>query len=421
MDTSLMSVKLTLDQKSFPFTGESISIGRAADNVLSLPEETRIEAHHVVLRCLHNRWLIEGVDATTIQIANGRPANFGWLNSGDQIRLTPEGPNLLFETLSPVPTLCSPVSIPAIAAPSATDSAPRISSAIKQSTPATSTDVTRVGIAATVCLLGLLLIVGIWRLNTSPVDAASENLAQTEFLSAPSPETLDSSPAPIITPPRSTPTPSRLDPRDLLVLIGIGNLQAEARPHLLGVGWLTGPKTAVVGRELGQALSGILKMAKEENEPLQTCVIQGIPLEIESIEHPSACPEISLLQLKDLAEWSVSLSAHWEPVTGTEIERMRARKEPLHYFSYTALPRSQHSGTHKLSLVAFDPEVIDFDSEPAQFLYEQRQHTFKSAAETPLERGGLILNEQGRILGMVALNARVIWTTELEPALPSIP
>lgn len=211
------------------------------------------------------------------------------------------------------------------------------------------------------------------------------------------------------------------DPQEYLVLIGVGDLATDNRPLLLGIGWLWDERTAVISRTLGDALSELVAATRLEGAPRQVCVIQGVPLEVTEIASPADCPEISVLRLKESAELLVPARKRWLTVNATDIERRRVRKRPLTHVSYEMLPRSPGSlGKHGLSLHAYDPDVVKTTSEDARFLYEQHRHILRPLGTTArLERGGLVVDEEGRIVGMILLDASAVWTETLQRALAS--
>lgn len=75
---------------------ETISIGRAPSNQISLPEDTRLAPVQAVLKLVAGRWIIESREGGPIRVGAGRPTQFAWLNSGDVIQLTESGPEITF-------------------------------------------------------------------------------------------------------------------------------------------------------------------------------------------------------------------------------------------------------------------------------------------------------------------------------------
>lgn len=221
---------------------------------------------------------------------------------------------------------------------------------------------------------------------------------------------------PVVAPDKPAPT---ADPQECLVLIGIGDLRSDNRPHILGVGWLWNDRTAVVPRTLGDTLSELVVATGREGQPRQACVIQGVPLEVGEITHPSGNSEISLVHLKQPAELAAPMSQRRRRVTAADIERLRSRSKSLSYLSYAPLPRSPKlRGTHGFSLHPYDPESVRLTTEAARMLYEQRRHLLKSDdPATRLERGGLLLDPDQKIVGMTLLDSSIVWTDALEAAL----
>ncbi len=220
--------------------------------------------------------------------------------------------------------------------------------------------------------------------------------------------------------PPNEPKVANWDPASYLVLIGIGDIKSDNRPHLLGVGWLYDEKTAIVPRELGKILQQLVKATQDQGLPRQACVVQGVPLEVASIDSPTNCPQLSLLRLKEPGELAIPARERWSIVNETNIERRRARSKaaPIRYVSFAALPKaSSNSGAHGLSLIAYDPERVKTSEAEAHFLYERQSHVLRtSGAEERLERGGILVDESGRILGTVVSDSSVIWTEALQRA-----
>lgn len=399
-----MLISLTLDHQAYRFDSDTIPIriGTAVENEISRPNDARLAPLHAVVRSINGRWMVESSGKEQIRIGNRRPVPFAWLNPGDVIRLTESGPDIIFEPLVPL-------SLP-------TDNSPAEQSQLpEQNSPSpvsTSKGVSPSAIGA--ILIPLILIAAVWGFWPRPAVKNNETA---------SPETtVQTIPEPVASPVPQAVAAKQTDPADHLVLVGIGDLSSDNRPHLLGVGWLYDEQTVVVPRYLGDTLTQLVAATKRDGAPRQACVIQGIPLEVRTIDSPSGSAEISLLRLTQSAVLTVPAREHWVPVTAADIERRRAKSnaKPIRYVSYATLPRfSGNQGKHGLSLLAYDPELIKTTEEEARFLYEERRHILKSAdPATRPERGGLLVDEENRIIGMTLLDSSVLWTSAMQDAFP---
>lgn len=411
-----MSVKLTIERQTLQFDTDSVGIGSAADNLIALPGDNRLAPRHAVLKSVNGRWILEVLDGCPVRIGDGRPVRFAWLNSGDVIHLTETGPELQFEAAT--------TSAPrvAVSAPPKTPEQPTLPAVSKASFQTAETNAyTRSPTAADKppanaesrrhalkALIGgglALVLVGVaWAVWPRNDNAAPPPVVSTD------PQT------PVVAPEQPAPA---ADPLECLVLVGIGDLRSDNRPHILGVGWLWNDRTAVVPRTLGDTLSELVVATGREGEPRQACVIQGVPLEVGEITHPSGNSNISVLNLKQPAELASPMSQRWRRVTATDIERLRSRGKSLSYLSYAPLPRSSKlRGSHGFSLHPYDPETVRLTTDEARLLYEQRRHLLKSDdPATRLERGGLLLDPDQKIVGMTLLDSSIIWTDALEAAL----
>lgn len=91
-----MSLVVACGNQRFTVTGDEALIGRDAACAISLPEDSRLAARHAALRMIGGRWLIEARGDAMLQVGTEAPSRLGWLNDGDVIRLTPGGPELVF-------------------------------------------------------------------------------------------------------------------------------------------------------------------------------------------------------------------------------------------------------------------------------------------------------------------------------------
>jgi hypothetical protein len=423
-----MSVELTIERQTYRFDADAVSIGRGTENHVSLPNDVRLKDRHVVLRKVSGRWIVESGVGGTVCIGNGRPVSFGWLNSGEVVHLTEAGPDLLFIlTQASPPTTGTPVAEPpgSIVARTMSVTSPRIpmirnanTSSASLSPKADAPD-QPVNLAAgiqqpmTILIIGLILIAG-FGITLWIVPGSTQKIQQ----SAPD------SPAPIAQSlrPRDDASHAIIDPTEFLVLIAIGDLSSDNRPHVLGVGWLWDPQTVVISRTLGKTLFELASKSVEKGTPRQPCVIQGIPLEIEQLKAPTGCPSVCVLRLKDAAQLSMPARAIFRHVTAADVERMRHQGKSLKYISYATFQRSPKMiGNHGFSLQPYDPEIIHLKAEDARLVYEQRSHMLKgNDSGVRLERGGLLVDPDQKIVGMTLLDSTVVWTDCLEQSLNNL-
>lgn len=414
-----MPVKLTIERQTLQFETDSVGIGSATDNLIALPGDARLAPRHAVLKSVNGRWILEVLDGCPVRIGDGRPVRFAWLNSGDVIHLTETGPELQFEappSSSPQVAATAPASPPVTATPPfkapETKATPRTPAATLPAAPP-------------VAAVESAVSAGTWRPTPKLLAGGALSLALVAVVWGIWPRNDHAAPAPVVppTPKPETVAPAKpapsADPQECLVLIGIGDLRSDNRPHILGIGWLWNDRTAVVPRTLGDTLSELVVATGREGEPRQACVIQGVPLEVGEITHPSGNSNISVLNLKQPAELASPMSQRWRRVTATDIERLRSRGKSLSYLSYAPLPRSSKlRGSHGFSLHPYDPETVCLTTDEARLLYEQRRHLLKSTdPSTRLERGGLLLDPDQKIVGMTLLDSSIIWTDALEAAL----
>ena len=178
----------------------------------------------------------------------------------------------------------------------------------------------------------------------------------------------------------------------------------------------------MVSRTLGDALSELVAITKQEGSPRQACIIQGVSLEVKEIIPLAGCQDVSVMILKDPAELSVAACHAWQRVTAIDVERMRQRGKSFSFLSYAALPRSPNiTGEHGFSLSTYDPEAVRLQTQEVKFLYENRIHLLKeSDSSERLERGGLLIDQDQKIVGMALLDSTVVWTDTLEKLLGNL-
>ncbi len=444
-----MSIKVTVERQTLCFDSDTIGIGRSPDNQVAFPNDTRVAPRHAIIRLVSGRWIVEACDGWAIRIGNGRPTQFGWINPGDVIRLTESGPELVFEPivtgavsgtpvvarlpgsagtdaaarLAPVPPSQKPATPEAIPAKPMIASMPVSVSppAKSQSVPAAAELPARkpISMAAVVTSCAVIFVVAcsavavraLWSPTPEPPDAKSPVVSEEPDSKR------DSGVAPAVAP---SPVPiKQADPQEFLVLVGFGNLKSDDRPHVLGVGWLWDPQTAIVSRRVGEAIKVIEDDAVSSGSGRQGCVIQGISLPIASIRYPADCPDISILQLKEPARLSVAAREQWQRVNYSDIEVKRMQGKRLTYVSFDTLPRSTSvQGKHDFPLCEYDPETCRQKTGVAHLEEHKPRHFLKSTeTQTHLERGGLLIDDAGKIVGMTQFDSSIVWTETLERAL----
>lgn len=420
-----MPVELTIDHRKFRFETDPVRIGRAAENEICLPEDHRVAPYHAVLRQVSGQWIIQSSDGGPVCIEDGRPVRLAWLNSGDVVRLTEAGPDLLFVLMKSAPPKSAPIppvrppAVPTAPARRMDKAAPPPSAKSRTGAPESASP----SVAPAVLLFGTILTLGLaaglaivfvgWK-NSSQLNRHVEQAeAQAPTL-------------PVLVPNEATNVDeanevkkTAIDPSEYLILVGIGDLRSDNRPHVLGVGWLWDERTAVIPRTLGDALSELVAFAESKGSPRQACVIQGIAFEVDKITSPPRCQKISVLRLKEAAALPARADDICRHVTAIDVERMRVHGKTFNSLSFAPFPKSPNiSGTHGFSLTAYDPEFVHIHSNVARLLYEQHTHVLIDAdPAVRIERGGLLVDTDHKIVGMTVLDSTVVWTDCLEAAL----
>lgn len=396
-----------------------MTVGRETDSDFRV-ESAGVAPRHAIFREVQGKWLVESVCDQSLIVGDGRATQLAWLGSRDKVRLGPSSPELLFELAA-----TGPADRPA------GDSGSPVRSREPAGLP--NTRPTRIpswlsaagGLAAV-----LMLAFFFWRSQSSVSPTVADNPSTPVPAALPMPggtanepiEPADSSqPKPVPSVAGSAVRSAPADPADFVVLVGIADFTSDNRPHLLGVGWLWNDRTVIVPRTIGDTLAAVVQKTRERGQPRSGCVICGIPLEVESIGSSPELSEISILKLAKSADLPAQPSEHWRRVGAGDVQRIRERREHLQYVSYARLPRPESvKGKHDFSLIAYNPELVSVVTTEPKLEYEERRHILKPDEASPVERGGLIADRQGRIMGMVLLDAQVLWTTDLERGLANL-
>lgn len=169
-----MSLVVACGNQRFTVTGDEALIGRDPACAISMPDDSRLSARHAALRLVGGRWLIEARSETMLQVGTASPSRLGWLNDGDVIRLTPNGPELVMNP----PT-------PAAASTPDTSTSAQVQTARESHASFEALKKPLVIAAAIIVIVGLL-----WRMNqattpnsnatTTPNDSASANTSNEQ-------------------------------------------------------------------------------------------------------------------------------------------------------------------------------------------------------------------------------------------------
>jgi hypothetical protein len=74
-----------------------VTIGSDPGSMVAFPRDARVQPQHAVIRQVAGRWLIESQGEGLIRVGSGVPTKMGWLNRGDSIKLSDDGPELVFD------------------------------------------------------------------------------------------------------------------------------------------------------------------------------------------------------------------------------------------------------------------------------------------------------------------------------------
>lgn len=413
-----MPVELTIERRTLRFHTDMIRIGRAVGNEISLPHDPQLKPLHATLKRVHDRWIIESAAGVVVRVGGGRSVRFAWLQPGDTIRLTNTGPEIAFDfapgTVMPTP----PTVVSHEKPPRASLVQPLVSS--HSSKVNCLEDIISPGIFNALrswvrfYFLSLIAILFVFVVGWLLIPSGAPST-----LSPPQPGPGEPRGTPV--PPQSEITTQNADPAELLVLIGICNLRNDQRPHLVGIGWLWNADTVVIPRTLGSNLREVLNLATSERVPCQVCVIQGVAIEVVEMIDPPHVEGISILKLKQAAEITFRPREHCRRITAQEVERQRHRGKTISYVSYARLPKAPNvTGDHGMSLMAYDPNLVHVQTVEAtrELEFIRPGHVLKPGNLTGMtERGGLLVDQDRKIVGMTLLESSVLWTADLELAL----
>ncbi len=88
------------DERQVEIAAESARVGSDAACEVAFPNDLRVKPRHAVIRCVSGRWMIEAEEDGSVLVGNEAPARMRWLTAGDVVRLTPDGPEFVFQPQS---------------------------------------------------------------------------------------------------------------------------------------------------------------------------------------------------------------------------------------------------------------------------------------------------------------------------------
>ena len=92
-----MSITVQLSSgRAVSVESDSALVGRDPSCDIALPDERELHPRHARIKKVANKWMIESEGDWPIQVGSGVPGRKLWLSSGDTIRLTESGPEIVF-------------------------------------------------------------------------------------------------------------------------------------------------------------------------------------------------------------------------------------------------------------------------------------------------------------------------------------
>ncbi len=88
--------------------GNSAFIGSDASCTIAMPEEDHLQSQHAMIKRVAGRWIIESQGDHLLSVGDAAPARVHWLQPGDSIKLSDQGPLLIFEPAADSSTTASP-------------------------------------------------------------------------------------------------------------------------------------------------------------------------------------------------------------------------------------------------------------------------------------------------------------------------
>ena len=216
------------------------------------------------------------------------------------------------------------------------------------------------------------------------------------------------------------------DPRDFLVLFGYRNPAEDIPPIVITVGWLADSHTIVVPAEIVRGLEGALAEAEQQGTALKLCALPGAPVDIASWSYPAKCPEVCLMRTQDPVSPVEDVVNQITKSGAARIGQLAERDGVISHCSYEFLPRSTGLNQPLVSLVSYTPGMSRQKLQATQVSLElSPQGTLGwigepvESDESPLERGGLIVDSENMILAMCLPTGELVWSDTLLKALPT--
>lgn len=260
-----MSLVVACGNQRFTITGDEALIGRDPSCAIALPDDSRIAARHAALRMVGGRWLIEARADAMPQVGNNPPSRLSWLNDGDVVRLTPNGPELIFnptnvEQVSNLPVAEQvskrPTSGPESKRPITrqVENLPHVdepTSAIKSSLLDDWKKPLAIS-AAIVVGLGLL-----WRIVGSFSSEPKESAATNPVVTPPDPEPKPTASEPAnTTKPKSEPAVAPVNVSDSVYAVLIASDDRQ-QVYQIGTAWAVSPQQLVTSSAIVRAIESL--------------------------------------------------------------------------------------------------------------------------------------------------------------------
>ncbi|MFK7778319.1 MAG: hypothetical protein QM501_09370 [Gimesia sp.] len=104
------------------FDGEKATIGSSSTNTIVIRDDSRVVARHAVIKKVAGRWMVESTSESLLSTNQTERSRLCWLEPDDRIRLTEEGPELVFSTNQIIASAIAPTPEPKSPAPQTTPS-----------------------------------------------------------------------------------------------------------------------------------------------------------------------------------------------------------------------------------------------------------------------------------------------------------
>lgn len=94
-----MPIQLSCSNQSRIISTDVITIGLDPRVSFPIPGNPDVSFQHAVIRFVKGRWIVESLAESQLRIGSGRLVQTAWLNAGDVIHLTDQGPEVHFQIL----------------------------------------------------------------------------------------------------------------------------------------------------------------------------------------------------------------------------------------------------------------------------------------------------------------------------------